>query len=195
MPCASCGSTDHAKNSAKACPYFQPRWNNIPPPSDETLVPYYRSFKTGFRTVIKGDDEFKRSFRQTVHTNVDSLTRVAFEASRLLQAHLQRCFEHQLPLPPFLNRSWVQKCFDIFKDRNTTDNDLNTTFSLYLSHRGDVHPLPLIKEVSSQVKVYFVKDFVTNIKTHLKTQFWIVSKRSLTARFLSLGIPQFCHVG
>ena len=190
MPCASCGAADHKKSTSKKCPANQPRWNSIPPRCDVpgvTLVPYYRSFKTGFKRLLKGNNDFKTSFRRRIHHNVDCLTRVAFEASRLLQCHLQRCFEQQLPLPPFLDRTWVQKCFDIFPSGNTKDQNLNETFGLYLSYRGETKPLPSL-EIVPQIKTYFVKDFVTNIRTHVKRQFWLLAKRNLMAVFRSRGV-------
>ena len=195
MVCPSCGSETHSRSKAKECPYNDPRWAIIPPPSDFPLraKPKYRSFKIGLATILKDT-----SLRQPILENVASVTHVAYEASRLLQIHLQRLLEGGCPLPPFHNRSWLQKCFDIFTPKDVTtaflgsfhssDPQLLASFLVYLHHRGYQHQLHNLKDVVSQIKTYLVKDYATVLLNHIRSQFWIIAKRQLKHHFLSHGL-------
>jgi hypothetical protein len=195
MVCPSCGSETHSTSKSKECPYNDPRWATIPPPSDFPLraKPKYRSFKTGLATILKDT-----SLHQPILENVASVTHVAYEASRLLQIHLQRLLEGGHPLPPFHNRTWLQKCFDIFTPKDITtafldsfhssDPQLLASFLLYLHHRGYQHQLHNLKNVVTQIKSYLVKDYLTVLLNHIRSQFWIIAKRQLKHQFLSHGL-------
>jgi hypothetical protein len=189
MPCA-CGASDHQKITSKKCPLAKPRWAAIPPPANIPLTESHRSVKAGLNSILRTRSKKGKRLLSTILRTVDTVTRNSFEASRLLQVHLQRLIEEDLPLPPLDNLTWLVKVFDIFHKDNTTDPELNASFSLYKAHRGACHPLPGLADTVPQIKKFVVRDYSANIQTHLKRLFWVVTKRHLTLLYCSRGIPR-----
>jgi hypothetical protein len=198
MPCPSCGGTDHQRSSNKLCGNRKIPWKDVRPSCKSDIVRGYepaphglyhtiRSYKCGFQTVLISNP-VTTDLKLNIERHVHHFSWVAFESSRLLQLHLQRILEKELPIPDFTNRTWMQKCFDIHH-KVVDDVQLQSSFQLYKECRGTFTPYFTLEGMVPQIKTYFVKDYVTVLQTHLKTQFWIVAKRSIACTYEAKGLP------
>jgi hypothetical protein len=192
-PCKSCGGIDHERSSSHLCPFYVDRPGRTKPPdpplgeSDETgfWKEHHRSIKVGWRTLLRSP-----YLDEKVQWAVDEMTKLSFEVSRLLQYHVQRCFEAGLPTPNIVHDTWLRQCFSIFKNGVATDLELQNSYNVYLARRTTMEPLPALVATPPEMVTIAVRDFLTNITTHIERLYPIVVKRWMAAVFASRGLPK-----
>lgn len=152
MLCKSCGKSDHQRKSSNLCKFYNPRPNNVKPNDNDKFYKRFYSYKQGFDTFIKDKNS---KLHDNVKNIVAQVTETCFYATKLLNFHLQRCVEEEIPIPNIYDNKWIRQLFT----RNISDNDLRISASHfpYLPHNN----------INGQVVSYLVKELIVNITNHL----------------------------
>jgi hypothetical protein len=131
----------------------------------------------------------------TINNVVSQSTRVCYQVSRVLQLHLQRVIENNLPFPDILNVTFIRRLFMLVQGRpanqGTTDgtyHDLVETYNtIYLPVVGTY---ALNRENSpSQVIAYLAQNYTVNIQQHIIIHFELMNKQWIKQSLIIRGLP------
>jgi hypothetical protein len=145
--CKACGRLGHTRRSSRLCAEHiasRPGKLRRGDASVEGLEKHSCVYKQGLRTLLRPCRE-SAEFEQTIWTVVRSLSQAGFEASRLLQLHLQCLFEAGEDIPQ-LNETFIRQFFSLVlgtKAPEGVDDRLRHTFcNLFRPLRGASDPPP-----------------------------------------------------
>jgi hypothetical protein len=170
--CRSCGESGHSRRSSHLClKRIAPRPGKVRrgDASVDGFEKHSCVYKQGLRTLLRPCSEAV-ALERSIQDVVRSLSQAGFEASRLLQLHLQCLLESQEDIPQ-LNETFVRQFFSLVlgtKAPEDVDERLRYTFcGLYLSCRGALYPSATCVTGSSQCLTYLVKEYVVNMNNHI----------------------------
>ena len=191
MFCASCGLKGHSRSTSHLCPNHKDRPGREKPPfptgeSEESgyWTEHQRCIKVGLQGLLRNTQLYG-----IIQDVVSETTRLSYEASRLLQFHVQRTFEANLDTPRITNETWVRQCFAVLQGKTVTDPELKTSFDIYVTRRTLREPLPKLSVTPPQAVTIAVKNYVSVIETHIDRLYLIVLKRWMVTGFKMRGLP------
>ncbi|KAJ2963409.1 hypothetical protein NQZ79_g1514 [Umbelopsis isabellina] len=96
----ACNQYGHSRSSSKACPLYKPALGKAPPAPPDDAPPEtsnirgkwteeHTAYKCGFRKMLNTLPP-----ENTVHNVANQVTQTCYQASRLLQLHIQRIIEN-----------------------------------------------------------------------------------------------------
>ena len=145
--CKACGKEDHSRRSSHLCPErVAPRPGKLRrgDASAAGLEKHSCVYQQGLRTLLRPRRE-SAELERTIGAVVRSLSQAGFEASRLLQLHVQGLLESGEDIPQ-LNETFIRQFFSLVlgtvAPEGVGDRLRHTFCNLYRPCRGESYPRP-----------------------------------------------------
>ncbi len=186
--CKKCGGGDHQRSSSRKCPYYQPRQGaEIPEETEEQITNNEAPkreivvYKQGLNTFTNHKFNNGETLIERIQKQVAAVTKNSYYASRILNYHLQRCVENNIPLPNITNWTWLRQLFT----RVINDEDLQESIDTI------EHLLPEFQTgVISQMTTLCCKSYADNIQVHLDNVYDIMNRKWMKAYLDSKGFKK-----
>lgn len=173
--CASCHQEGHCNSRSVRCTNHAPRQGSVKPISQDPtkcIKAVYTTMKTGFAKLITN-----HHLVTAVQQQVASVTKNSFYATRLLQFHLQRCIETELPLPNLEGKNettnWIRQIFT----HKMTDPQLQHSYEQLCTESG----CRLIPSDSAPIKstvcTRMIADYLVNLEVFYNTVYDKMNKK------------------
>ncbi|KAI9204830.1 uncharacterized protein BJ171DRAFT_598856 [Polychytrium aggregatum] len=189
--CRQCDGTDHERCNTSKCPKYRPLKSSVVPLVDgRSSAPQFSCFKQTMDGCC-----LNPALRDKIQATVEAMTQIQFEASRLLNLHILRCIEQDLPVPVISKATpaFIRQCFTIVEagalsptgDNEKYNEHLVASFRDYQTTRhADLPPAPRLPDgAHSQLLTLAVNAYATNCTTHLNLAYWRLLRRFCAAVF------------
>lgn len=171
MPCPSCNKNDHSRSSSTKCEFYNPRPSKLKP---NVNLSENEFFDTSFGYTIKlGLNNFlkNKELSPIINTRVQQVTSIAFNASRLLNLHLLRCFENDLDVP-VLTDKYIRQVFSIVQ-KNSSNFNFKDSYDQELLETNKLFDYNVVSiKNSTQMMTIFTNGYLVNLNNHVEKLYW-----------------------
>ncbi len=177
--CGEITDPPHLRTSSYLCPLYNPRSSQLKPDIDDPHQ-YVKSqfgftIKTSLKKILR-----EKSLFTTINQLVSQVTIISYHASRLLNLHLLRLLEFNLPIPDiYNNNNFIRQVFTIVQlssDSNFSkfDDELVATYKNHFQFQQHIVKL---SEGFGQLLTIIVTTYLRNCEKHITDHYWINLKR------------------